>query len=152
MEYYSTTLRHCPICGSTEAELLTSIEFLPCLSNPLPDHYYIAACAGCGFVFNDTEAKQQDFDNYYSRQSKYASQSISGPQILSPYERLRFEKICDHIKSQFSEKAINIIDVGSAQGGLLKCLQAQGYNNLFAIDPSADRLSQAPENQLSPNP
>jgi SAM-dependent methyltransferase len=131
-----TSTRFCPICGNRQIELLTQIDFLLFPESLLPNHYDIVACHFCGFVFNDTNATQADFNRYYALQSKYDLASIEGIDGFSSPNRERYMKITGFLDSALPSASASIIDIGCGRGGLLKMLKGKGFHNLFGIDPS----------------
>lgn len=133
---HCTTIRHCPICNNVEGKLLTKVEFMPFADWPLPCHYDIVACCRCGFVYNEMNATQEDFDKYYASISKYDTPNISGAGQMSEMDRERYEKLIAFLAPFISADVPAIADIGCARGGLLQTCKKHGYHNLYGLDPS----------------
>jgi SAM-dependent methyltransferase len=130
-----STVRACSICGNTEAELLHSQEFVLPAGHPLSSGYDVVCCHKCGFVYADTFVRQVEYDLFYAMYSKYEDKkTASGGE--SPSDRNRFEETAYFISSFLPDKNARILDIGCANGGLLKSLKKIGYYNLLGIDPS----------------
>lgn len=63
--------RKCPICGTSEGEVLHKQHFVLPEGHPLSDGYDVVSCVKCGFVYADTTATQDDFECFYTKFSKY---------------------------------------------------------------------------------
>lgn len=133
---YCMTLRHCPVCNNGQGEFLTGVDFVHFADCPLPCHYEIIACCKCGFVYNEMNATQADFDKYYASMSKYDTQKISGAGQMTELDIERYKKIIAFLVPFISTDAPAIADIGCAHGGLLKTLKKLGYHNLYGLDPS----------------
>ncbi|MEI0537724.1 class I SAM-dependent methyltransferase [Brachyspira pulli] len=131
--------RICPICGSKEAEILYEINFAKAKEEFIPEHYDIVACNDCGFIFNNTNWVQEDYDKYYSDTTKYSSSFTSGAGGLSELDKIRYNGIIDRIE-KFINKDSSIVDIGCAKGGLLRTFQDRGHNNLYGIEASHDAI------------
>lgn len=97
MEKIIETMRHCPVCADKAGVMLTLIDFLQLPGIDLPNHYDIVSCAACGFVCNDTVAKQTVYDHYYASQAKYDTPNISGARQMSEMDRERYVKIINFL-------------------------------------------------------
>ena len=131
--------RICPICGCKEAEILYEINFAKAKEEFIPEHYDIVACNDCGFIFNNTNWVQEDYDKYYSDTTKYSSAFTSGAGGLSELDKIRYNDIIDRIE-KFINKDSSIVDIGCAKGGLLRTFQDRGHNNLYGIEASHDAI------------
>lgn len=97
--------------------------------------YDVVCCADCGFVYADISATQADYDRFYEKHSIYQSVSSSGGGE-TPWDAERLTKTALYIDRYLSDKKTRILDIGCANGGLLKAFQALGYENLCGVDPS----------------
>lgn len=136
--------RSCPVCRSEVGFFIHNQRFYIEKGNPLPDSYDVVCCVQCGFVFADVPFGQSVYDQYYNEFSKYEDENTgsgSGGKIFE-YERLN--ETCQFLIKYAENKDLNIIDIGSAGGGLLKILSDSGYANLYALEPSTvcvDRIN-----------
>jgi len=133
MNYTETLIRICPICGSNEGEVLYSMKFNLLDSAVLPNQFDVVACAGCGFVFNDSVAVQEDYDRHYSCNSIYESTNLKG--LGGSNDNNKFIEIFERI-SPFLSENLSVVDVGCAQGGMLNVLKEKGYSYLHGMDLS----------------
>lgn len=132
--------RICPICNCNDGEKLYEINFAKSKNEFIAEHYDIVSCYKCGFIFNDTEWTQNDYDKYYSETSKYANNFTSGAGGLSDLDLKRYNDVIDRIEL-FINKKSSILDIGCAKGGLLRTFKYRGYNNLYGIEPSEDAIN-----------
>lgn len=127
--------RACPICKSIKGEVLISQQFMLPPFHPLSNGYDVVSCFTCGFVYADTPAVQGDYDEFYSQFSKYEN----GANIIgsgdSIYDNERLSNTAMYIVEKVGVQK-KIIDVGCANGGLLRELTKLGCNNLSGYDPS----------------
>jgi 2-polyprenyl-3-methyl-5-hydroxy-6-metoxy-1,4-benzoquinol methylase len=129
-------VRNCPICNNAQGWVLFSAQFALWEGHPLKDTYDIAACTHCGFVFADTENRQEEYDRYYKELSKYEDYGTSTGGSGNAYDAMRLSRTAMDIASVITDKSARILDVGCANGGLLEKLYDSGYRNLVGIDPS----------------
>ena len=132
--------RICPICNCDDGEKLYEINFAKSKNEFIAEHYDIVSCYNCGFIFNNTEWTQRDYDKYYSETSKYANNFTSGAGGLSDLDLIRYNDVINRIE-QFINKKSSILDIGCAKGGLLRTFKDRGYNNLYGIEPSEDAIN-----------
>jgi SAM-dependent methyltransferase len=93
-------------------------------------------CGNCGFAYADTQVSQHDYDVFYARYSKYESNSTSTGGGGSPEDARRLEEMAVSIAEVIPDREARLVDVGCANGGLLKELRKLGYSRLCGIDPS----------------
>jgi 2-polyprenyl-3-methyl-5-hydroxy-6-metoxy-1,4-benzoquinol methylase len=139
-----TLLRPCPICGSSKGEALHTQKFYLPQGYPLPAEYDVVACAGCGFTYADVGVGQQAYDFYYRQQSIYEDEKIGRGSGGSGYDRKRLSEIAKEVARSCPDKNARIVEIGCANGGILKALKDKGYSNLTGVDLSAkcvERLS-----------
>ena len=132
--------RICPICNCDDGEKLYEINFAKSKNEFIVEHYDIVSCYNCGFIFNNTEWTQRDYDKYYSETSKYTNNFTSGAGGLSDLDLKRYNDVINRIE-QFINKKSSILDIGCAKGGLLRTFKDRGYNNLYGIEPSEDAIN-----------
>jgi len=134
-------VRNCPICGNGTGELLHSQSFILPADSPLPAHYNIVCCVNCGFVFADTPANQDIYNEYYTRLSKYEDLSISSGGGADQFDNDRLAGSTQVIQKFIASHSSSLLDIGCANGGLLQDLRKQDYHNIFGIDPSPTCIS-----------
>lgn len=128
--------RICPICECKNGELLHSVNFAKDNNEYIPQHYDVVVCDNCGFIFNNTDWTQKEYDKYYKSSNKHSTKyTFSGGSINNNLDIIRYDGIIKKIEKLIN-KENSILDVGCGQGGLLKTLKDNGYNNLYGIDPS----------------
>jgi hypothetical protein len=132
-----TLLRPCPICGSSKGEALHTQKFHLPQGYPLPAEYDVVTCAGCGFTYADTSVGQQAYDLYYRQQSIYEDEKTGRGSGGSGYDRKRLSEIAEEVARSCPDKAARIIEIGCANGGILKALKDKGYTDLTGVDLSA---------------
>lgn len=135
--------RHCPVCRSAFGNLLHAQHFLEVQGSPLPSRYDIVSCVQCSFVFADVNASQSDYDAYYAGLSNYEDDQISSGSGLTDWDSRRLSATADEIERHLSKDA-HILDVGSAQGGLLRILSRRGFKRLSALEPSKTCVAKLP--------
>jgi hypothetical protein len=130
------TLRLCPICQSSAGEVLHQQGFVLPSGHPLAAGYEVVGCEQCGFVYADTTVSQRDYDAFYARLSKYEDSQTSTGGGGSPEDAKRLQDTADCIARALPGRSARILDIGCANGGLLKALQEVGYTRLAGMDPS----------------
>ncbi len=98
--------------------------------------YDVAVCAACGFVYADTDATQADYDRFYAEHSKYEDAKTGTGGVDNPLDWKRQQETARQIADVLGDAKLSVLDVGCANGGLLKALKDLGYENLCGIDPS----------------
>lgn len=131
-----TMIRKCPVCDNICGELLYHQSFILPDKHPLNNVLDIVSCNNCGCVYNDTISSQEEYNWFYKEYSKYEDDNISSGAGIMGYDKLRMEGVAECISKYASDKNVEILDIGTGNGGLLKILQAKGYTNLTGIDPS----------------
>jgi SAM-dependent methyltransferase len=136
------TVRTCPICHHDRGEVIHSQEFALPEGQSLIDSYDVVCCDRCGVGFADTPIPQSQYDALYANLSRYAA----GPAahiVDSERDLLRFRNVAAAIDDVVADKRARIVDIGCANGLLLKALAERGYSKLCGIDPSAACVRQA---------
>ena len=128
--------RACPICGHNGGVHLLNLDFVLYEDHPLSEGYDLVSCEECGFVFADTSVTQSDYDRYYAKFSRYEDNRTCTGGGESAYDSARLDTAARDIAVQLTDKNSRILDVGCANGGLLKRLMNLGFENVVGIDPS----------------
>lgn len=131
-----TPFRNCPICECKNVEVLHTQRFVLPQGHPLPKEYDVVYCENCSFAYADTPARQVDYDRYYADFSKYEDNQTGTGGGESQQDAERLQKTAECIAEFIIDKNAHILDIGCANGGLLKYLQQLGYLCLFGLDPS----------------
>jgi SAM-dependent methyltransferase len=136
-ENIHTPFRNCPVCGNTEVEILRTQRFELPVGHPLSQGYDIVKCFACGFVYADTKVSQADYDRFYIEYSKYEDKKTGTGGGENPFDQIRFEITARQLVNYLKDPSARILDVGCANGGLLKALKNLGFENLCGLDPSS---------------
>lgn len=129
-------LRNCPICDHDQVDVLHSQKFALPEGHPLTNGYDVVCCLNCGFVYADTAVAQEAYDRFYAQYSKYEDAKTGTGGVENPWDRKRQEETAQQIGYFLNNAATTIMDVGCANGGLLKALKDIGYAHVYGIDPS----------------
>jgi SAM-dependent methyltransferase len=129
-------MRPCPICNNEKADILHSQRFALPEGHPLSDGYNVVCCDACGFVYADTAVTQAAYDHFYAQYSKYEDKKTGTGGVDNEWDRKRVEETARQIADFINNPTMRILDVGCANGGLLKALQDLGYKQVRGIDPS----------------
>lgn len=145
--------RNCPICDGTSRRVLYSQKRIQLDGSFFPDENDIVACAGCGFVYVDSELTQERCDAHYRRYASYDNADISTSSTDEPTdsERKRFRFGLEEVCGMF-EKQAAILDVGCASGAFLQLLVERGFTNLHGMDMSPDCVRRMREKGMSAYP
>ncbi|MBU0762685.1 MAG: class I SAM-dependent methyltransferase [Candidatus Altiarchaeota archaeon] len=138
MEKKAKSMRGCPVCRGTKSSFLHTMKFALPAGHPLTSGYDVLACTDCGFVFADTQVTQDDYDIFYSKMSKYEDRKTSTGGGDTPEDATRLRRTADTVAKHVADRDARIIDIGCANGGLLKELKKLGYKNLYGVDPSIE--------------
>lgn len=131
------TLRNCPSCLGTPAEVLHHQEFDLIVGHPLASGYDVVACHSCGFVYADTSATQEDYTEFYEQMSKYSDPTTGTGSGALEWDAERLRDTATTLARFLDSSESRILDVGCAGGGLLCCLRTLGFSNSMGVDPSA---------------
>jgi SAM-dependent methyltransferase len=104
--------------------------------HPLSNGYDVVACNYCGFVYADTAVTQADYDRFYAQHSKYEDPKTATGGVENAFDWKRQQETAAQIAAFVSDPEASILDVGCANGGLLKALQELGHRRLCGLDPS----------------
>lgn len=122
------------MCNNSEFEKLFKIGNMKILSPSFKNKdSYILSCKKCGHTFVDSDATQEDFNNYYRSDSAHALSYYEcyGKEHTDNY----FSDVLNKFKN-FITKNSAIIDVASGVGDFSQFLIEHGYKNVTALDIS----------------
>ena len=128
--------RACPVCRGAEARRLFTQQFEWIRGGALVSGYDVVVCARCGCGYADGIPEQRAFDAYYRDLSKY--ERLPGADDDAPEDPERFGKVADVILGALPSRAVRIIEIGCATGGLLARLRQGGCTRLTGLDPSPE--------------
>ena len=103
--------------------------------HPLPSSFDVVVCDVCTFAFADTAASQETYDYYYTDFSKYEDDATSTGGGGTPSDWRRLEETAG-LLATYAAKDTPVLDMGCANGGLLKAFQELGFSDLTGVDPS----------------
>ena len=129
-------IRPCPVCDNKVGEVLHKQLFVLPSDSPLPNELKIVCCSKCGFVYAVTTANQATYNEYYTLLSKYEDLNIASGSGTGIFDHQRLEVTSSTIFKILTNHQVSILDMGCANGGLLKVLKSLGYQNILGIDPS----------------
>ena len=95
--------------------------------------YDVVVCEVCGAGFANGIPPQSAFDDYYRDLSKYED---AAPRTEPPPVEPRFRDIAALIARHIPARESRVLEIGCANGGLLKALRDLGFLNLTGSDPS----------------
>ena len=129
-------IRCCPICSEEFVNILHRQKFILPEGHPLAKGYDVVSCKKCGFVYADVQVTQEAYDVFYAKFSKYGDTKTSTGGGQNPFDTARLKETARIIASILPDKDARIIDVGCANGGLLKEVYSLGYPHLLGVDPA----------------
>lgn len=135
--------RKCPCCNGKEAERILEVNFIS--NNNLPTKYDVVNCVKCGFSFANSDATQEDYNDYYKNYNDYADDSTVKNSDVD--EESAYQIVAKKIKENISKEKY-IIDLGCGEGVLLDLLKNDGYSNLKGLDPSAKAIEKVKKNGI----
>jgi SAM-dependent methyltransferase len=141
----STANRPCPICLNLINEKLHTQKFVLPDEHPLSNGYDVIVCNTCGFVYADTSVSQDAYDRFYAQFSKYEDKKTATGGVENPFDWKRQQETAQQIADIFTNSSASILDVGCANGGLLKAMMDLGYTNVLGIDPSPECVANSQE-------
>jgi SAM-dependent methyltransferase len=112
-------------------------EFDLIAGHPLASGYDVVACHTCGFVYADTSATQEDYNEFYEQMSKYSDPATGTGSGALEWDAERLRDTATIVARFLDSRQSRVLDLGCAGGGLLCCLRALGFNNSVGVDPSA---------------
>ncbi len=128
-------LRACPVCDGRDAEVLRRERFVLVDGHPLADGYDVVCCRRCGMVYADTRVPQSAYDRFYAELSKYADEQTGTGGGESAGDRARLREMAADL-AEHASRAGRVVDVGCANGGLLRELLEVGFTDVVGVDPS----------------
>jgi SAM-dependent methyltransferase len=137
--------RACPVCVGTVVDVLHTERMVLPTGHPLTSGYDVVACRGCGFVFADTVVPQAAYDRFYAELSKYADETTGTGGGYQAWDDRRLEQMARTIATAVPDRDARIVEVGCANGGLLRWLVSLGYRNVIGVDPAPACVRRAAE-------
>jgi 2-polyprenyl-3-methyl-5-hydroxy-6-metoxy-1,4-benzoquinol methylase len=128
--------RICPVCESASNQKICEVKFELFDGHPMNGGYNVVQCEACGFVYADTRVTQNELDYYYANLSKYEDKSIGTGGGFTENDKNRLIETAKFLAGYIKDKNSRILDLGCANGGLLRELKKYGFQNLVGIDPS----------------
>jgi 2-polyprenyl-3-methyl-5-hydroxy-6-metoxy-1,4-benzoquinol methylase len=136
-DWMKAAARACPICNDTQADVLHTQRFELPAGHPLSNGYDVVVCLRCGFIYADSSVKQADYDRFYAEYSKYEDSRTGTGGVNNQYDWERQQETARQITKFLQNANSSILDVGCANGGMLKALRELEYQKLCGIDPSS---------------
>ncbi len=150
----SATSLKCFLCGSREAQLITTVDKKPERENNfgiVPEVYQrsIYQCSHCSVYFNRHHYIEEDFYKGHYNQAVYDrkllekySQIMNLPEEQSD-NRQRVKRIHAFLKGQgWNPPTVKVLDVGSGLCVFLGVLKELGYR-CYCLDPDLDAVQHA---------
>ncbi len=131
--------RACPAGCGHEVELLAELEFGAFDDVPLDRCTRLVACRHCGQTYNDGAFDQATLDTFYRDHGSYAVELTAGGG-MDPWDMDRYELALKVLERHIQSDHPNIIDVGCANGGFISTLTRFGYDRLYGVDLSINRV------------
>jgi len=128
--------RPCPLCRHGQVDILHAQTFVLPERHPLEAGYDVVCCACCGFVYADTDVPQSAYDRYYAELSKYEDAKTGTGGGDQPWDDERLATTAETIAAHVSDNEAKVVDIGCANGGLLRHLSRRGFDHLYGVDPS----------------
>jgi SAM-dependent methyltransferase len=131
------SIRNCPVCLSDQKENLHSLTLT------YGGEQWVVGCKDCGMVYASFFTVVN-----YDEESIYSVPGATGSGDR-PQDAARMETISQFIEDLRISKSASILDIGCAQGGLLRKLRERGFKNLNGIDPSKACATEAADRGLN---
>jgi 2-polyprenyl-3-methyl-5-hydroxy-6-metoxy-1,4-benzoquinol methylase len=95
----------------------------------------IYSCPRCSLVFNVTQGKKFNYEEYYKDNSRYINKDNGAKKYITTYNE-NMARTIKEIMELFPDKDAKILDIGCGRCTLLQGLHDAGYTNLTGIDPA----------------
>ena len=95
--------------------------------HPLGAGYDVVCCDACGFVYADTAVPQAEYDAYYARLSKYEDPRTATGGGEQAWDDARLAAMAETVAAHVADRDAKVVDVGCANGGLLRHLVRLGF-------------------------
>jgi SAM-dependent methyltransferase len=124
----------CPICCDPSARTLLSLEFSE--KQHLPQRTDVNLCATCNFAFSSPRDAQA-YDAFYGTN---LNDTLGADASLTESEKRRYAGQIDALQCVLQQdRALQILDIGCGQAGLLRMMKARyPDNHYYAADPNVD--------------
>ena len=136
-------VRACPVCASTEHDVLYQQRFEDFAAGSITNAYDVAACGVCGMCFASGLPEAGRFSEYYGQSSKYDLSAVGAEVSSFDIDRNRDE--AEFIAAHVVDRDGPVLDIGTATGGLLVALRDLGFANVHGVEPSPDAAQKAQE-------
>ncbi|MEL1136128.1 class I SAM-dependent methyltransferase [Desulfitobacterium sp. THU1] len=124
----------CPICGSEKKAAIYSHKLEPI--SGIPTLYdSVTVCGDCDNIYAEAVMDQEVYDRYYSVFSKYETNYQEAESTLVYAQHLETANL---LSNHCPKPESAIADLGAGHGTTLKILKSIGYDNLCAVELSAD--------------
>src|SRR5205823_3453589 len=100
-------------------------------NDPLRGGYDVVVCTDCGFVYADTAVPQSAYDEFYKSLSKYQDGQTSTGAGESAWDSRRLAAMADRISALADSPQARVLEIGCANGGLLRELARLGFQHLL---------------------
>lgn len=128
-------MRVCGVCGSDKFTQLAEINLLDQGYSIIPTVFSVVRCSFCEFIFNNVNANQDIYDDYYKSAQKYSLENMQAGTADLEWDRSRLSKTSELISNKITADQ-DILDIGCGGGGLLELLSQKGFKNLYGYDGS----------------
>ena len=139
------SVRECPVCDGRRVQPLHSMRFFLPDDHPLTDGYDVVACVTCGGVYADTPSSQADYDRYYADSSRYSDPRTGTGAGVQAWDDARLETTARVVADFLPDRTTRVVDIGCANGGLLRWFARLGFDDLLGVDPSPACVAAAAE-------
>lgn len=126
--------RDCPICKSTESNIIKNITIMIPEEYKLPSKYNIVSCSNCGFCYADTSATEEQYDYYYKNCNIYATDTKNRNNIESEFS------ICKDVMLEILDKDSTLLNIGVGNADFEIEGLKNGYKNIIGLDPSKNSM------------
>ncbi len=129
----------CPVCGSTQHEILFARDFRS-LRQIVPfEGYDICCCKICGMVYAGNIAEGVPTEEYYQIMSKYETRRYVTETIMT-----RYNWVTDFMR-KYLDTSKSVLEIGCASGEQLYSMKKAGFQQLCGIDASRVNVNYAAE-------
>ena len=91
-------------------------------------------CMKCGFVFNDSDNGENEYDSYYENDSFYFSDSSFGTGGITGFDRNRYSLYYKILEQNKLDSNMFIVDIGCGKGGFLSFLSEKSFDQIAGVE------------------